>query len=1546
MKKSRLTKSILSCLMIIIFSTIYSQETQFSNGIDDDGDGFIDCGDTDSNGQSVCEDAFVCSNTLYQVISSSLNKLNALTGEYEVMGTASSGFNGAGYNVQDGYIYGLKSSSAGVHLWQINNKGLERDMGVISNFAGRTYVGDFDENGNLYTYLNGTNPKLCYVDVNAPNLSTQQQSLVNLHSGSIPGVADITYNPVYKKFYGLSGGLDLIELDPHAMTADVIADFTGQFNLSGAFGAGWSDIAGNSYFSNNKNGHILQVSFDDNGKPISVKHVATGQPTNSNDGMGCFLSLPPFETNCSDGIDNDGDGLIDCADPDCANEATCPFITGTIAGNPTTGPNGITPIHITLVNSSNSDAQDFDLQLTLPEGFSYLSDTLELLGASEHVQTILPNETDTGLLTWSNFSIPPGDTIVISIGLLVDSTIQENQYQIEAQVSGVILKPYTLTHEITVSESLLYDAEPMSCEPAFYQVYKKRGEPNIYGKLEVETGEYLQISVIDAQLNGLGFDQNTEFAYGSNGTKFIRLDQQGNETYLNLDFEKKVYVGDVDDSGHWFGKVGNNIVKVDIETTQLLSTYIGQGLPGWDMAFNEDGNFYAAHQDQLYKFNTSTSQKETLGTLNGTSIPMSGHGAQWTGKDGYHYISNNATGKIFRINVSTLETKLVMQATPGLQFNDGFSCPTEIPPVFEYDYGDYNLFPVATQWVYTQDINNDGVPDYDMVWIGNTVKSESINPSNQTASGETDDTQLIIDGTVKSNAQIDVSFNVNTNTSNTTAYYGMWIDWNEDGQYDAYFNGNKTISSLHTITHTVSLPSVISESSIAVRIRTSTSIITEDLFSGEMTEAGEVEDHLISVGGVEICGNNIDDDNDGLTDCDDPDCVESCDYDESTSSQEGGLESNRRLSQKIASTSFTRIKNGNNKDYLSRANLSTFTTADRKNLRTDGFSLVDFIPVDAIEGTQSFVNTPTHLQDITNAIELFSIDIFNADKRVAAVLALATENQVYEHSKYICDRLSGAKIIDVLQYTIGNGQTLVAAKIQTAAGDIEYASSISIFENENQTFNVESHWNLNSYSTNQDFYNFQIWSNNTYNLIQLMDEIVNLIELVYPIDNYSIGNAPQFFIESGEIVNDHLNLRIINKAGIRYIETTGTASLTETSTPQAYTNSIPLSGNEIEELSIEVGALYDLGLTFYHPALSTSDVIFLADGTWGAQEGTAQDMINDFSISSSTEFDVNHHEIKRNIEISGFVKNYINIYRSLNARFTAEDLDRFQSFNFSASGNATLEISVLKESILDWELQAKQQITLTANHTEYSLGKELFETMTSDDTDWDDAYLIVFNILGDQAKSVAFDASISDVYFGDSKAVTPYLIYTDQNLIQAQAGSHTANLIDGTLLRDIEISSNSAAEVITVYVENTGLEDITIEELDIINTSDDFTILNFEPVVLQSGETKSISFKYAPVVNPSASTADFVLYIDSSQGYDEQLIQLSANSICIKRDHVSIVNQNISNVYNATQVITSDATITSGTVIFNAGDSIELEAGFSIEVGSELQINNENKCED
>ncbi len=287
-----------------------------NNNIDDDNDGLTDCSDPDCSGQSVCNDAFTCSSDLYQVISGTLKKFDPLSSTYIDIGYSEMGsYNGAGYNVEDGYMYGIKTINGVRNMVRIKSSGEIEVYGAINNFQGATYRADIDEFGNWVSFDGGANPVLYKVDLDQFPLTMEVFSLTNLYSKNIPGCADITYNPVTKKFYGMSSNFDLIELDLNDLTANVAADFPG--GGTGGFGAAWSDVEGNSYFSNNGTGEIWQVKFDGSNNPLSMEVVAYGQVTNNNDGMNCILALPPFETDCSDNIDNDGDGLVDGEDPDC-----------------------------------------------------------------------------------------------------------------------------------------------------------------------------------------------------------------------------------------------------------------------------------------------------------------------------------------------------------------------------------------------------------------------------------------------------------------------------------------------------------------------------------------------------------------------------------------------------------------------------------------------------------------------------------------------------------------------------------------------------------------------------------------------------------------------------------------------------------------------------------------------------------------------------------------------------------------------------------------------------------------------------------------------------------------------------------------------------------------------------------------------------------------------------------------------------------------------------------------------------------------------------
>ena len=320
-------------LLLISFFTINTTTTYAvllneicNNGIDDDLDGLTDCADPDCEGDlDNCSDTFACSNGLYQVISGVLNRFNPLTSSYEVIGDSGmGGYNGSAYNVEDGYFYGIKSISGANSLLRINNQGVATDLGAIVNWTGGNYYADIDTSGNWVSYTGGLSPSLRMIDIDVSPPTLTTSSLTNLYGNSIPTCADITFNAVTKKYYGMSKDFELVEIDPTAMTIDVIADYEGTTNN---FGAAWSDIEGNSYFSNNGTGEITSISFD-GGTPTNLGVVAQGQITNSNDGMNCVLALPPFETDCSHGIDNDADGFIDSAAPDCTDTPDFTLLTG------------------------------------------------------------------------------------------------------------------------------------------------------------------------------------------------------------------------------------------------------------------------------------------------------------------------------------------------------------------------------------------------------------------------------------------------------------------------------------------------------------------------------------------------------------------------------------------------------------------------------------------------------------------------------------------------------------------------------------------------------------------------------------------------------------------------------------------------------------------------------------------------------------------------------------------------------------------------------------------------------------------------------------------------------------------------------------------------------------------------------------------------------------------------------------------------------------------------------------------------------------------
>ncbi len=500
----------------------------------------------------------------------------------------------------------------------------------------------------------------------------------------------------------------------------------------------------------------------------------------------------------------------------------------------------------------------------------------------------------------------------------------------------------------------------------------------------------------------------------------------------------------------------------------------------------------------------------------------------------------------------------------------------------------------------------------------------------------------------------------------------------------------------------------------------------------------------------EICDNGIDDDGDGLIDCDDPACsgYGVCPIIDSSVSggNGGGLESNNRLSNKVSQRNYNRAKINYRFDRDVARRVRKPSTYGQKS-QNSNFQLQNFIPLNVINEDYVIDSSPIDLLGITNAVAVYSVDYIKNEESIASVLALKTENGVYEHTKYICDRLLGAELISVSTIEI-NGYSFIKSIIRNTSNSIEFVLSLSAkVSDSKQNFSIESHWNLDKYENNITFYNFQIWSNSLDDLLLLGEEVLDLLDIEKPISDYNTSSPPTVFVRKGMYYNGNLQLQIINTNASDTISFVAGLRKTETSTIENITSSITLNKDYIIDLELATGSLFDIGFRI-SDGLATPDDLFMSDGPWGYDDSALSSNINTFSIKpNETIFETGVFPVERNVSIQGQTSEYIAVYRALTPRFNPVNLSGYKSLKLNVKGTGSLHITLVKKSILNWEDQYKTTIELTDEIQDQHISFSNFHSTLGYELLLDDLVTIVFTMISENGALVTKKMDLENIRF-------------------------------------------------------------------------------------------------------------------------------------------------------------------------------------------------------
>ena len=471
-----------------------------------------------------------------------------------------------------------------------------------------------------------------------------------------------------------------------------------------------------------------------------------------------------------------------------------------------------------------------------------------------------------------------------------------------------------------------------------------------------------------------------------------------------------------------------------------------------------------------------------------------------------------------------------------------------------------------------------------------------------------------------------------------------------------------------------------------------------------------------------------------------------------TSANNGGLESKGDLATLIAKRNFNRIKTNSFADTKAKQTVfSHNTTAQFKSNNSVNFSTL--LPQTGMFGTETtFVSSPTDLVGITNALQVYSVDYYQGNARVAAVLATQTANGIYGHSKAICDRLNNSNLEDV-RTIILNGFEIVMVKIKRANGAIEFALNFSVQQlvGENK---LHSYWNINQYPSGE-YSNFQVWGSSMGQVCSITNYILTQFQNQGTFTEDTVTNRiPSVFVKSGFYRNGELHLKMINKSGDSQMSFTANKKQTELSTLEAINQIIPLTGSFEQELTINTGGLFDIGLAIQGNNSTQSDALYMADGPWGLDYIASENNITNFEISNdATQVASDEYKIERNVNVAGQVYGTVNLFRNILPGELSFNADAYSSVSFTLQNSLPVEVVLVTEGLSDWNNRFRIALPAHNANTTVTLSLSDFVNATGVSFNQENVKGFVFSTSGNYTTMQPFAISVSNFKLGNTTAL-------------------------------------------------------------------------------------------------------------------------------------------------------------------------------------------------
>lgn len=411
-----------------------------------------------------------------------------------------------------------------------------------------------------------------------------------------------------------------------------------------------------------------------------------------------------------------------------------------------------------------------------------------------------------------------------------------------------------------------------------------------------------------------------------------------------------------------------------------------------------------------------------------------------------------------------------------------------------------------------------------------------------------------------------------------------------------------------------------------------------------------------------------------------------------------GVESNGRMKDVMAKRHYMRGRAAVCSDPSGEGVLcDRVSVLARPLVSSDHIDLAKLVPNFAALNLQAIPTSPSDLVEITNAVDIIAMDHFKDNVVNGAMLLLETKNRVYEHTKAICDRFSGAALEHVMEIHAKGMVFPVAVLSDPGEKTRSFAVSFAVADN-----TVFSRWMIEDYPTfdnDESMYNVQLWSGSPIETQRLLVAELEHLEEVFGTLNYDSESrkyrSPKAYMMAAKKHGITTNLHLAGRDAANLKARIDYYPEEDAQNPVSVTVDVPENG----KVETVLPPYLDAMVALMDSEGNTLDTAYVSDGSFTAFDDS------EFNGSSATSSLINSGCIRRKDttdddliitgcgQMNGKVEQYAVLARVMEGGMGPLDMTQYKAISFDYKSNTNIVLCLESQSRYD---QAQSCLTIPA----------------------------------------------------------------------------------------------------------------------------------------------------------------------------------------------------------------------------------------------------------